>query len=755
MVDSSIFRFRNTVIYVFFVIAFQGLANDCGSVTSEGDNEPFEKVLIYWDTSLSMAGRNLEVELELLSAYFESLGSTEVEFIPFDHRLERTSNLSVVDGEISSFKSLISGLTYDGVALFKLLDLNEDAYATLIFSDGVGVMDDLHLPEGKDIFLINSLPAAQTIGRRTYHRNYLDLAELGLGGVLERLGVVGAMASSDLPTAKSPDVEKTDFRIEGVVFDQSRPLENATIQVKGEDTGVVSGKDGRFHLEASIGDILMIGYLGMENQEYRITGDQVIEFYLNIEQNQLDGVVLKSKAEGPDAKNTITTAYGEKSEDQIGYTVQDVEGENFEGQANISDATRGKIISYNYSQNDDLSQIQLRQVQTFGAGTKNPLIVVDDIPLGTNNSATGGRTLSTWHIDPNNVEKITVLRGLAATNKYGMLARGGAILIYTKTRVGATAGKDGQANSALVKGNTYTETVASITNAPKGDYLKEFKKAKSVEEAYELYMTQRVSHMGDFEYFIDVSKYMVKWGNADLSKRILLNILELNPNEVEYLRFAGMLLQDRKDFNLALEVYEHILLLKPGESQSYRDLALILGESQQYQKSLDMYRKMKDGSYPSVNFEGLRKPLNSEMKRLILLHRNKLDTQGLSSHYQTPMNYDVRVVVEYNDRDAEFDLQFVNPQKKFFVWSHRKFENSERIDQEKIQGFNTEEFFLIDAEPGKWQVNIESPKQDSRDPLVLRYTVYRNYGTKAESSQSKTLILNTIEGKYLLGIIKI
>ena len=755
MFDSWIFRCRYTLVFTFFIIAFQGLANDCGNVTSEVDNDPFEKVLIYWDTSLSMAGRNLEVELELLSAYFESLGNTQVEFVSFDHQLGKASNLSLVNGEISSLKTAIAGLTYDGVALFKLLDLNEDAYATLIFSDGVGVIDDLHLPEGKDIFLINSLPAAQSIGRRTYHRNHLDIAELGLGGVLERLGVVGSGTSSDLPTARRPDVGKTDFRIEGLVFDQSTPLENVTIQVKGEDRGVVSGKDGRFNLEASIGDILIIGYLGMENQEYRITGDQVIEFYLNIEENQLDEVVLKSKVESSETKNTITTAYGEKNEDQIGYTVQDVEGENFEGQANISDATRGKIISYNYSQNDDLSQIQLRQVQTLAAGTKNPLIVVDDVPLGVNNSATGVLTLSTWHIDPNNVEKITVLRGLAATNKYGTLARGGAILIYTKTRVGAKAGKDGQSNSALVKGNTYTETVTSISNAPKGDYLKEFKKAKSVEEAYELYTTQRASYMDDFEYFIDVSKYMVKWGNADLSKRILLNILELNPNEVEYLRFAGMLLQDRKDFSLALEVYEHILLLKPGESQSYRDLALILGESHQYQKSLDMYKKMKDGSYASVNFEGLRKPLNSEMKRLILQHRNQLDTQGLSSHYQTPMNYDVRVVVEYNDRDADFDLQFVNPQKKFFVWSHRKFENSERIDQEKIQGFNTEEFFLIDAEPGKWQVNIESPRQDRRDPLALRYTVYRNYGTKEETSQSKTLILNNVEGKYLLGIIKI
>lgn len=755
MIKQFFYRLKNVFFVVLSLIAFESFANDREPDEDVGSIDPMEHVTIYWDTSLSMAGRNLELEFELLSAYFESLGSTQVKLVPFDHQLGKPSNHPIENGDISSLKLSISNMVYDGVAIFKPLDLYEDAYAILIFSDGLGVIDDLNLPEGKDVFLINSLPGADDLQRRTYQRNYLDMSELGLGAVLDRLGVVDSNIADATPVVTNSDLEKTDFRIEGVVFDQSNPLENVTIQVKGDDRGVVSGKDGKFYLEASVGDILMIGYLGMENQQYRITGDQFIEFYLNIEENQLDEVVLKSNAESEDSQNTITTAYGEKNPDQIGYTVQNVDEENFEGQANISDATRGKIISYNYAQNDDLSQIQLRQVQTFAAGTKNPLIVVDDIPLGVNNSASGGLTLSTWHIDPNNVEKITVLRGLAATNKYGTLARGGAILIFTKTRAGAKPGKGEQTNSAMVKGNTYNEMVTSVKTAPKGDYLKEFKKTKSVDEAYALYMTQRESYMDDFQYFVDISQALVKWGNADLSKRILLNILELNPNDPEVLRFSGMLLQDRKDLNLARSVYERILLLKPGESQSYRDLALILSESHQYQKSLDVYRKIKDGSYPGVNFEGLKKPLNSEMKRLILQHKNQLDTQGLPSHYQTPLNYDVRVVVDYNNRDAEFDLQFVNPQKKFFVWSHRKFENGTRIEQEKVEGFNTEEFFLIDAEPGKWQINIESPKQDTRSPLALRYTVFRNYGTKTETRQSKTLVLNNIEGKYLLGIIKI
>jgi tetratricopeptide (TPR) repeat protein len=234
-----------------------------------------------------------------------------------------------------------------------------------------------------------------------------------------------------------------------------------------------------------------------------------------------------------------------------------------------------------------------------------------------------------------------------------------------------------------------------------------------------------------------------------------LSTLEIDPGSVHNLRAAAMLLKDRKDFDMSGRIYERMLVLRPEESQTYRDLALSLADNEKFEESLEVYRKIKENAYPGVDFSGLKKVLNSEMKRLLLLHRNQLNTYGLESHYFTPVNYDVRVVVEWNDRDAEFVLQFVNPQKKFFLWSHNEMENPQRLAQERNLGFNTEEFLLIDAEPGKWQINIESTPQDSESSRALRYTVYRNYGTPEETRESRTLFLNDFEGKFLLGIIRI
>lgn len=713
-------------------------------------------VLIYWDSSYSMKNRDRELEFELLDRFFGSQELTEVEFVPFDHELGSSESFEVKGGDWSSLKVRIEALGHEGVSIYEPLDL-DDERLVLVFSDGVPVLDELDLPAGNSVFLISSVPNVREAGALGQHMNYLNLYLQGVAGALGRLGIgsvtgEGTLEDERVASLEDRDREETDWLVEGIVYDRGVPLEGATIAVRGEERGTVTGSDGRFEIQAGEGQVLLIGYLGMDSHEYEVRGDDFLEIRLDSKNNELEEIVLQARRRD---QERITTAYGEQKEEQIGYTVQTVEDEVFEGQSSISDATRGKILSYNYSQNDDLSQIQLRQGQTFASGTTNPLIVVDEIPLGVNQSSTGALTLSTWHIDPNNVEKITVLRGLAATNKYGTLARGGAILITTKTGVTGGSKKGKETNSAMLKGNDFNEQLSSIDGNPSGDYLKDLKKTRSSSEAYSFYLARREERGGDFEFFQEVSEQLVALGDPELSRKVLYSTLEFDPGRIENLRLGAMLLQDRKDARMTERVFRRILALRPEEAQSYRDLALACAGNDKLSEALDLYRNIKDDKYAEVDFSGLKKVLNSEMKGLLLKHGKQLNTNGMGSHYFTPLNYDVRVVLDWNDRDAEFVLQFVNPQKKYFLWSHNALENADRLKQERRQGINTEEFLLIDAEPGKWQVNIEAGDQKAKKPLALRYTIFRNYGTAEETRESRTLFLNSLEGKFLMGIIRI
>ena len=115
------------------------------------------KILIYYDTSFSQVNRNETMEYDLISEYFEALGNVQVDLLPFDHIPGQRSQHKIENGDATSLISKISSLTWDGVALFHLLDFDEEADVILVFSDGIGVMDDLILPETKDVFLINSV----------------------------------------------------------------------------------------------------------------------------------------------------------------------------------------------------------------------------------------------------------------------------------------------------------------------------------------------------------------------------------------------------------------------------------------------------------------------------------------------------------------------------------------------------------------------------------------------------------------------
>jgi uncharacterized protein YfaP (DUF2135 family) len=140
----------------------------------------------------------------------------------------------------------------------------------------------------------------------------------------------------------------------------------------------------------------------------------------------------------------------------------------------------------------------------------------------------------------------------------------------------------------------------------------------------------------------------------------------------------------------------------------------------------------------------------------VSLHKKELDTKKIQPIYLNSVNYDARIVFDWNDSNAEFELQFVNPQKSFFTWSHTKAKNGVRMDEEKRKGFNSEEFLLIDAPKGEWLINIENKtKKNKKNPVVIKYTVYHNYGKANETKESKTIILNNISKKYMIGKIVI
>jgi uncharacterized protein YfaP (DUF2135 family) len=111
------------------------------------------------------------------------------------------------------------------------------------------------------------------------------------------------------------------------------------------------------------------------------------------------------------------------------------------------------------------------------------------------------------------------------------------------------------------------------------------------------------------------------------------------------------------------------------------------------------------------------------------------------------VKYNVRLVFEWNDPEAEFNLQFVNPQKRFFNWEHNRMTSAERIKDEILNGYTSEEFeFYGEGVQGKWILNatyLDNIDATNREPLVLKCTLYQNFGYPDQSVEEIVVHFNT------------
>ena len=65
--------------------------------------------------------------------------------------------------------------------------------------------------------------------------------------------------------------------------------------------------------------------------------------------------------------------------------------------------------------------------------------------------------------------------------------------------------------------------------------------------------------------------------------------------------------------------------------------------------------------------------------------------------------------------------------------------------------YAAEAYLIEDEEPGEWIINLEAfDQEDSNNPNFLKYTIYKNYGSRDETKLTKVIQLNTLNSKVTL-----
>lgn len=234
-------------------------------------------------------------------------------------------------------------------------------------------------------------------------------------------------------------------------------LPGVNVVLKGTTNGTVTDANGSYKLTVPAeGGSLVFSFIGLQTQEVPVGERSVLDVALGLDVQQLTEVVVtaqgierEQKALGF-AQTTISSALlSNKPETDIGRALQG--------------RTPGLQILNSSGMAGSGSKINIRGTSTI-SGDSQPLWVVNGVPINTsqndvNSSFSDGQVAPSrfLDIDPNNIESISVLRGLSATTLYGSQGRNGVILVTTKT--GSTKGKSAKLEGAISQSYFVTEAI--------------------------------------------------------------------------------------------------------------------------------------------------------------------------------------------------------------------------------------------------------------------------------------------------------
>jgi len=201
--------------------------------------------------------------------------------------------------------------------------------------------------------------------------------------------------------------------ITGTVTGDGDALPGVNVIVKGTTQGVTTDFDGNYSIDNVSSDaVLVFSFIGFTTQEVPVGGRTVINVELQVDAQTLDEVVV--------------TGYGSATKKEVTASIVQLDDKEFNKGVvnNTAQLLQGKVAGLTISNRggdpNSTGAIRLRGISTIGASTE-PLIVIDGL--------TGG---SLANVDPNDIEKISVLKDGSAAAIYGSRGSSGVILVTTK-----------------------------------------------------------------------------------------------------------------------------------------------------------------------------------------------------------------------------------------------------------------------------------------------------------------------------------
>ncbi|MEP1085425.1 TonB-dependent receptor [Algoriphagus sp.] len=204
--------------------------------------------------------------------------------------------------------------------------------------------------------------------------------------------------------------------VKGTVVSEgdNQPVPGALVSVKGTQRGTVTDIDGTFSIDASVGETLVVSFIGFTTNELILTA------------NSLDIRVTLAYSTS-DLSEVVVVGYGSQIKREVTGAIQSVNEKELKDLpvSSVAQKLQGRLAGVQINQTTgkpgEGMNVRIRG-QLSVTGGSSPLYVVDGFPITGDINA----------LNPDEIQEITVLKDAASTSLYGSRAANGVVLITTK-----------------------------------------------------------------------------------------------------------------------------------------------------------------------------------------------------------------------------------------------------------------------------------------------------------------------------------
>lgn len=243
-----------------------------------------------------------------------------------------------------------------------------------------------------------------------------------------------------------------DYPVTGkITATDGSPVAGVNVVVKNSSLGTTTDSNGAFTLTLSKSpETLVFSFIGFRTEERQVSSSSSsVEIIMEEDITSLGEVVISGLATTVKRSNLANAVVSVDAAELMGTT----------NPQTVDYALYGKVPGVNMNANGGAPgggiNVQLRGISTLGAGSSQPLYIIDGVYVN-NTSIRSGRTEVSGagagtasnnqddaanrlsDINPDDIERIEILKGPSAAAIYGARANAGVIIITTKT---GTSGK--------------------------------------------------------------------------------------------------------------------------------------------------------------------------------------------------------------------------------------------------------------------------------------------------------------------------